>query len=156
MAVRQCDAKHGAGQHLFHASHQLDWLFFGHGALKKPEVDAILTWQNQIPFVQKRQWTSTVNALNFPHLMKCETMNSVLTFVLGALILLDVIFALQTINHTREFRSLQFTAMQDQAMLAQIQQVESLARDAMAYDQKYPNPDLTRILQAAQTKPSGK
>ena len=88
--------------------------------------------------------------------MKCETMNSVLTFVLGALILLDVIFALQTINHTREFRSLQFTAMQDQAMLAQIQQVESLARDAMAYDQKYPNPDLTRILQAAQTKPSGK
>jgi len=32
VAVGQCDAEHGAGQHLFHVSHQLDWLFFGHGA----------------------------------------------------------------------------------------------------------------------------
>lgn len=88
--------------------------------------------------------------------MKSETMSSVLAFVLGVLILLDVIFAVQTINHTREFRTLQFTAIQDQAVLAQINQIESLARDAMAYNQKNPNPDLTRILQTAQTKPAGK
>lgn len=88
--------------------------------------------------------------------MKSETLNSVLTFVLGVLILLDVIFAVQTINRTREFRTLQFTAMQDQAALAQVQQVESMARDVMEYNKSHPTPELTRILQAAQTKPAGK
>lgn len=86
--------------------------------------------------------------------MKSETMNSVLTFVLGVLVVLNVIFALQTIFRTREFRSLQFTAVQDQAKLAQIQQIESIARDTMAYNQKHPSPELTRILQAVQGKPA--
>ena len=36
--------------------------------------------------------------------MKCETTNTVLTFVLGALALLGVIFALQTIFRTREYQ----------------------------------------------------
>ncbi len=88
--------------------------------------------------------------------MKSETVNSVLTFVLGAVILLDVIFAVQSINHTRTFRSLQYTALQDQGQLAQIQQIESVYRDAVAYNQKTPNPELTRILQATQTKTPGK
>lgn len=88
--------------------------------------------------------------------MKSETLNSVLTFVLGALILLDVIFAVQTINRSRHFRMLQVTAMQDQAMLAQIQQLESMARDVMEYNKSHPTPELTRILQAAQTKTAGK
>ena len=79
--------------------------------------------------------------------MKCDTTNAVLTFVLGALILLDVIFALQTINYTREFRSLQFQALRDQAMMAQLQQLDAVAKEAVAYNQKNPNPELTRILQ---------
>jgi hypothetical protein len=88
--------------------------------------------------------------------MKCDTMNSVLTFVLGAFVVLSVIFALQTIFRTREFRSLQIAAIQDQAGLAQIQQVESLAQDVVEYNKSHPNPDLARILQAAQLKPAGK
>jgi len=119
-------------------------------------VNAIDAGQNQILFGRKRDWTSAAIPLDLPDFMKSETMNSVLTFVLGVLILLDVIFALQTVNRTIEFRTLQITAIQDQAVLAQIQQVESLARDAIAYNQKTPNPDLTRILQVAQTKPAGK
>jgi hypothetical protein len=88
--------------------------------------------------------------------MKCDTMNSVLTFVLGVFVVLSVIFALQTIFRTREFRSLQIAAIQDQALLAQIQQVESLAQDVAEYSKSHSSPELTRILQAAQVKPAGK
>ena len=77
--------------------------------------------------------------------MKCETMNSVLTFVLGALILLDVIFAVQTINRTREIRSLQIQAANINANYMRLQ---ALASDVNAYNQKTPSPELTRILQA--------
>jgi len=52
----------------------------------------------------------------FCEIMKCETTNSILTFVLGVVILLNVLFALRTINYTREFRSLQIQAAQDQAV----------------------------------------
>jgi hypothetical protein len=86
--------------------------------------------------------------------MKCEKTNAVLTFALGVLILLDVLFALRTINYTREFRSLQIQAIQDQATITQIQQIESIARDVAAYNQKNPTPELTRILQAAQNPPA--
>ena len=34
--------------------------------------------------------------------MKCETTNAVLTFVLGALVVLGVVFAVQTIFLTRD------------------------------------------------------
>jgi len=78
--------------------------------------------------------------------MKCETMNSVLTFVLGAFVVLGVIFALQTIIRTREFRSLQ---IQMASINANYMRLQALAGDVNAYNQKTPNADLTRILQAA-------
>ena len=78
--------------------------------------------------------------------MKCETMNSVLTFVLGAFVVLGVIFALQTIFRTREFRTLQIQATMDNANLMRLQ---ALANDVFAYNQKAQSPELTRILQAA-------
>ena len=78
--------------------------------------------------------------------MKCETMNSVLTFVLGAFVVLGVIFALQTIFRTREFRSLQ---IQMASINANYMRLQALAGDVNAYNQKNPNADLTRILQAA-------
>jgi hypothetical protein len=84
--------------------------------------------------------------------MKCEKTNAVLTFVLGVLILLDVLFALRTINYTRELRSLQFQAAQDQLALTQIQQIESMARDVSDYNQKVKSPELARILAAAQNQ----
>ena len=82
--------------------------------------------------------------------MKCETTNSVLTYVLGVLALLGVIFALQTIFRTRELRSLQLQATFDNTKLMQVQ---ALANEAYAYNQKNPNPELTRIIQSIQPKP---
>jgi hypothetical protein len=80
--------------------------------------------------------------------MKCETMNSVLTFVLGAFVVLGVIFALQTIFRTREIRSLQLQAANINANYVRLQ---ALANDVNTFNQnqKPPSPDLTRILQAA-------
>ena len=77
--------------------------------------------------------------------MKCETMNSALTFVLGAFVVLGVIFALQTIFRTREIRSLQVQAANINANYMRLQ---ALANDVNAYNQKAPSPELTRILQA--------
>ena len=76
--------------------------------------------------------------------MKCETMSSVLTFVLGALIVLGAIFAVRTINHTRELRSLQIQAANINANYARLQ---ALANDVIAYNQKSPSPELTRFIQ---------
>ena len=83
--------------------------------------------------------------------MKCETTNSVLTYVLGVLALLGVIFALQTIFRMREYRSLTMQAAQANNALIRIQ---ALANDALAYNQKNPSPELTRIIQSIQVKPA--
>jgi hypothetical protein len=85
--------------------------------------------------------------------MKCDTTNAILTFVLGVLAVAGVIFALQTIFLTREFRQLSV-----QATFANnsILQAQSLAADVAAFNQKNPSPELTRILQAVQAKPAAK
>jgi len=83
--------------------------------------------------------------------MKCETTNTVLTYILGVLALLGVIFALKTINHSREYRSLTGQAAQANTALARVQ---ALANDTLIFNQKNPNPELTRILQSAQSKPA--
>jgi hypothetical protein len=82
--------------------------------------------------------------------MKCETTDTVLKFVLAVLVILAVFCALQTIFRTRELRSLT-----QQAIMAQnnLMRMQSLYNDALAYSQKNPSPDLTRILQAVQAKP---
>jgi hypothetical protein len=71
-------------------------------------------------------------------------MNSVLTFVLGAFVVLGVIFALQTIFRTREIRSLQ---IQMTNINANYMRLQALANDVNAYNQKTPSAELTRILQ---------
>jgi hypothetical protein len=81
--------------------------------------------------------------------MKCETTNAILTFTLGVLAVAGVIFALQTIFLTREFRTLTMQATMANTSLVQVQ---TLANDAAAYNQKAPNLELTKILQAIQTK----
>ena len=83
--------------------------------------------------------------------MKCDTTNAVLTFVLGVLVVAGVIFALQTIFLTRDFRALTVQAAMANSSLVQVQ---SLAADVAAYNQKTPSPELTKILQAAETKPA--
>jgi hypothetical protein len=83
--------------------------------------------------------------------MKCETTNTVLTFVLGMLAIAGVIFALQTIFLTREFRSL---TVQATVANNSLMQVQALANDVAAYNQKSPSPELTKLLNAAQTPPA--
>ena len=62
-----------------------------------------------------------------------------------------VIFAVQTIFLTREFR-----AMTVQATIANnsLMQVQALANDVAAYNQKNPSAELTKLLAAAQAKPA--
>ena len=83
--------------------------------------------------------------------MKCDTTNTILTFVLGILAVAGVIFALQTIFLTRELRTLTVQATIANTSLLQAQ---ALANDAVAYNQRNPSPELTKLLQAAQTKPA--
>jgi hypothetical protein len=73
-------------------------------------------------------------------------MNSALTFVLGAFVVLGVIFALQTIFRTREIRILQ---IQMTNINANYMRLQTLAGDVNVYNQKTPSPELTRILQSA-------
>jgi len=83
--------------------------------------------------------------------MKNDNITTALNLLLAVLAILGVIFALQTIFRTREFRSLQFQASQANAYRMA---VEALANDAYAYSLKNPNPDIQRIVQPAQAKPA--
>jgi hypothetical protein len=82
-------------------------------------------------------------------------MNSILTFFLGLLALLGVIFALQTIFLTRELRQLNAQAAADNNNLMQIQApAQALINDVIAFNKSNPSPELTKLLQPA--KPASK
>jgi hypothetical protein len=83
--------------------------------------------------------------------MKNDNITTALNLVLAVLVILGVVFALQTIFRSREFRTLQFQAGQANAYHMAI---ESLASDTVAYSQKNPNADILRILQPALAKPA--
>ncbi len=83
--------------------------------------------------------------------MKNDNITTALNLVLAGLAILGVVFALQTIFRSREFRTLQFQASQANAYRMA---VESLASDAIAYSQKNPNADILRIVQPNQAKPA--
>jgi hypothetical protein len=83
--------------------------------------------------------------------MKNDNITTALNLVLAVSVIFGVVFALQTVFRTREFRTLQFQASQANAYRVA---VESLANDAYAYSLKNPNPDIQRILQPAQAKPA--
>jgi hypothetical protein len=78
--------------------------------------------------------------------MKRETTNTIMVFVLGALAVLGVWFALRGIFGQRELRQLQIQATMDNSYRMT---VEAIATDALAYSQKNPNPDIQRILKGA-------
>ena len=77
--------------------------------------------------------------------MKLDTLNGILTFVLGVLIILSVCLAVRMIMLHRDLRTLQKQATQDQTVMMQTQQAFN---DAVLYNQKNPSPDLARILQS--------
>jgi hypothetical protein len=83
--------------------------------------------------------------------MKNETLNGVLTSVLGVLVVLGVIFALRVVFVTRDSRMLQGQAILDNARIMQARQ---LANDVAVYNQTAKSPELSRILQSLQPPPS--
>ncbi len=85
--------------------------------------------------------------------MKSELTSLILTFVLGLLAILGVVFAMQTIFLTREFRSISAQATYANNSLMQAQ---ALAADVGAYNAKYPSPELTKLLAAVQPKPAAR
>jgi hypothetical protein len=68
--------------------------------------------------------------------MKYETTNTVLTFILGTLVLLGVIFALKTINQTRELRSLTSQAM---AVNTGLMREQAFFNDCREYSRTHPD-----------------
>jgi hypothetical protein len=84
--------------------------------------------------------------------MRSNGANWILTALLGIFAILSVVFALRTVFLTREFRALSVQATFANNSLLQVQQ---LARDVAAYNQKSPNPGLTRLLQSVETRPAG-
>jgi len=82
--------------------------------------------------------------------MKNDTLNGILTFVLGVLVVLGVVFALRLLNVTHEFRVLQSAAAQANGKLVVAQ---SLLNESVAYNKKFPSTELTGILQHLPTRP---
>lgn len=79
--------------------------------------------------------------------MKCDTTNTVLTWVLGALVLLGALFALQTIFRMREFRTLQAQAITCQSSMGRL---NSLFNESIQYGKTHP--DINRVLQPFEAK----
>ncbi len=86
--------------------------------------------------------------------MKSETMNLVLTFLLGVFVVLGVIFAALAISGQRELRALQYNAAQSQAGVNQLNQIYSLVKDTRDYGKLHPSPEIARMLDAVQVKPA--
>jgi hypothetical protein len=81
--------------------------------------------------------------------MKCETTNAILTFVLGVLVVLGVVFALKTINHTREIRQIQAQVANSQRIVGVL---NLLLNESIEYGKTHP--DITPIIQPFETKPA--
>lgn len=83
--------------------------------------------------------------------MKNDTTTTVLNFVLAALVILGVVFALLAMNRTRELRQMSLNATIANNALVRAQ---GLANDVAAYNASAKSPELTRILQTIQPKPA--
>jgi hypothetical protein len=81
--------------------------------------------------------------------MKSDTTTTVLNFILAALVIFGVVFALLSITRTRELRLLSNNAALAQNALARAQ---SLANDTAAFNLTARSPELARILQSVQPK----
>lgn len=84
--------------------------------------------------------------------MKSDTLNGILTFMLGVFVVAGVVLAVRWAMLTHELHRWQRLASIDQAILVQTQSVYA---DAAAYNQKYNDPRLAQILSTVvQHKPA--
>jgi endonuclease/exonuclease/phosphatase (EEP) superfamily protein YafD len=85
--------------------------------------------------------------------MKNDSTTTVLNFVLAALVILGVAFALMNIWRTRELRQMQSTLqVQVQKLQFTSTKAQALLNDVIAFNATAKNPELTQILQAIQTQ----
>lgn len=82
--------------------------------------------------------------------MKNDTTMTALNFILAALVVLGVVFALLSMTRQREFRSLTANATLANAALMKAQ---GLATDTAAYNMNAKSPELARLLESIQPKP---
>jgi len=85
--------------------------------------------------------------------MKNDTTTTALNLVLAVLVVLGVVFALVSMQRTRELRALTLQVTFANNALTKIQ---SLANDTAAYNAQHNYPELTRLLQSVQAKPATK
>ncbi len=81
--------------------------------------------------------------------MKSDMTTTALNFILAALVLLGVVFALLSMTRTREFRMLTTNATLANSALMRAQ---GLASDTAAYNASAKSPELNRILQSVEPK----
>jgi sensor c-di-GMP phosphodiesterase-like protein len=79
--------------------------------------------------------------------MKSETLNAVLTFILGVLVVAGVVLALRLVFVTKQTRQLAQMVAYSQFNIAR---AEAVFHDAATYNQKASSPELNRILQLVQ------
>ena len=86
--------------------------------------------------------------------MKNDNVTTALNLALAVLVLLSVFFALRTVFLTRSLRGMQALALQANQANGYRMAVTAIAQDTIAYSQKYPNPEIQRILGPLQAKPT--
>jgi hypothetical protein len=84
--------------------------------------------------------------------MKNDTTTTFLNFVLAALVMLGVVFALLGIWRTRDLRHMQ-SMLQVQMQRSQIAsgRAQALLNDTITFNAATKNPELAQIIQSAQT-----
>jgi hypothetical protein len=84
--------------------------------------------------------------------MKNDSTTTVLNFVLAALVILGVVFALLNIWRTRDLRHLQVT-LQAQMQRSQVTaaKAQQLLSDTITFNATAKNPELAQIIQSATT-----
>jgi hypothetical protein len=142
--VGQRDTEHCARKHLRHTALQFDWFFFGHNVVGPLRVLGLRFQCKKSIFFHAKKVDKCRRSAKFPPTMKLETLNGILTFVLGMLVVAGVILAVRMVMLHHDLRSLQREATRDQSLLVQTEQMYG---DAAAFNQKNPSPELAHILQ---------
>lgn len=86
--------------------------------------------------------------------MKNDTVTTFLNFVLAALVILGVTFALMSIWRTRDLRHMQ-AVLQAQMQRSNVTSVraQQLLADTIEFNKTAKNPELAQIIKSAQTPP---
>jgi hypothetical protein len=83
--------------------------------------------------------------------MKTDLTNWILTLVLSMLAVAGAVLVVRTVMQTHELREIGTQAAGQNSFITQSQ---GLLGDVVAYNQKNPSPELTKMLQSLQARPA--